>query len=70
MFIATDTNFAPWMVAPSDRKKNVRLNIISDILKKVPYKELPREKVKLPARQKAGDYVEPDYPYKLIAQRY
>ena len=62
MFQATDTNFAPWRVAPSDRKKSVRLNIISDILKSIPYKELPREKLKLPARQKPGDYVEPDYP--------
>ncbi len=70
MFMASDTNFAPWRVAPSDRKKSVRLNIINDILKHVPYKELPREKLKLPARQKAGDYVEPDYPLKVIEQRY
>jgi len=70
MFAATDTNFAPWRVAPSDRKKSVRLNIISDILKRVPYKELPREKLKLPARQKAGGYVEPDHPLKIIEQRF
>ena len=70
MFLATDTNFAPWRVAPSNRKKNVRLNIIADILKRVPYKELPREKLKLPPRQKAGDYIEPDYPLKFIAQPY
>jgi polyphosphate kinase 2 len=70
MFVATDTDFAPWRVAPSDRKKSVRLNIISDILKRVPYKELPREKLKLPSRQKPGDYVEPDYPRKVIAQPY
>jgi len=70
MFAATDTNFAPWRVAPSDRKKSVRLNIISDILKRVPYKELPREKLKLPARQKPGDYVDPDYLLKVIEQRY
>jgi len=70
MFVATDTNFAPWRVAPSDRKKSVRLNIISDILKRVPYKELPREKLKLPPRQKAGDYVDPDYLAKVIEQRY
>jgi len=70
MFAATDTNFAPWRVAPSDRKKSVRLNIISDILKRVPYKELPREKLKLPARQKRGDYVDPDYLLKVIEQRY
>jgi len=70
MFAATDTNFAPWRVAPSDRKKSVRLNIISDILKRVPYKELPREKLKLPARQKPGDYVDPDYLLKVIELRY
>jgi polyphosphate kinase 2 (PPK2 family) len=70
MFLATDTNFAPWRVAPSNRKKTVRLNIINDILKSIPYKELPREKLKLPARQKAGGYVEPNYPYKVITQAY
>lgn len=70
MFAMTDTDFAPWRVAPSDRKKNVRLNIISDILQSVPYKELPRKKLTLPKRQKPGDYVEPDHPYRVIAQRY
>ena len=70
MFMATDTNFAPWRVAPSNRKKTVRLNIINDILKAIPYKALPREKIKLPARQKPGDYVEPNYPYKVIPQAY
>ena len=70
MFLATDTNFAPWRVAPSNNKKKVRLNIISDILKRVPYKELPREKLKLPPRQKPDGYVEPDYPLKFIAQSY
>ena len=41
-----------------------------DILKSIPYKALPREKIKLPARQKPGGYVEPNYPYKVIAQAY
>ena len=70
MFAATDTDYAPWLVAPSNHKKNVRLNIISDILRRVPYKRLPREKLKLPKRQKPGDYVEPDYPLKVIEQRF
>ena len=70
MFAATDTIHAPWRVAPSNRKKNVRLNIIGDILKRVPYKVLPREKIKLPVRQKPGDYVEPDHPIKYIDQAY
>src|SRR5579862_4455994 len=51
MFAATDTDFAPWLVAPSNSKKAVRLNIISDILQRVPYKELPAAKIKLPKRQ-------------------
>ena len=70
MFAATDTHFAPWRVAPSDRKKSVRLNIISDILKRVPYEELPRAKLKLPPRQKAGGYVEPEHPLNVIEQPY
>src|SRR5882672_8940774 len=40
MFKATDTAWAPWFVARSDDKKRARLNIISHILSKVPYKEL------------------------------
>jgi polyphosphate kinase len=68
MFTATDTGFAPWYVAPSNDKKKVRLNIISHLLKHVPYEEIKRETPKLPVRQKAGSYQEPDYPYKIISQ--
>ena len=48
----------------------VAMDIISDILQRVPYKKLPREKLKLPKRQKAGDYVEPNYPFRVIEQRF
>jgi polyphosphate kinase len=70
MFAATDMPFAPWYVARSDDKRRARLNIIAHLLEKVPYKNAPREKVKLPERQKAGGYREPDYPYKFIDDRY
>ena len=70
MFAATDTGFAPWYVAGSDDKKRARLNIITHLLDQIPYKEAPREKVKLPKRQKAGGYKEPDYPFKFIDERY
>ena len=66
MFAATDTGFAPWYVVHSDDKKRARLNLISHLLGSIPYEEVPREKVKLPARQKAGGYREPDYPYKVV----
>ncbi len=68
MFAATDTSWAPWFVTVSNDKKKTRLNIISHLLSKVPYKEVPRETVKLPKRQKAEDYREPDYPYKAIPE--
>jgi polyphosphate kinase len=66
MFAATDTRFAPWHVVRSDDKKRARLNLITHLLKQVPYQELPREKIKLPKRQKRGGYREPDYPFKFI----
>ena len=68
MFEATDTPWAPWYVVHSDDKKRARLNCISHLLKHIPYEALPREKVKLPDRQKAHGYKEPDYPYKLIPE--
>jgi polyphosphate kinase 2 (PPK2 family) len=66
MFAATDSSWAPWYVAQSDDKRRARLNIISHLLKHVPYKELPRQKVTLPKRQKPNGYREPDYPYKRV----
>jgi polyphosphate kinase 2 len=66
MFEKTDTTFAPWFVLHSDDKKRARLNIIAHLLSKVPYEEVPREKVKLPHRQKADGYQEPDYAYHRV----
>ena len=70
MFQATDSEHAPWYVVPSDDKRRARLNVISHLLAHVPYKAQRRAKVKLPPRQDLRDYVEPDYPYKLVQQRY
>jgi polyphosphate kinase 2 len=68
MFTATDTSWAPWFVVRSNDKRRARLNLITHLLSQIPYKEAPREKVKLPKRQKAKDYVEPDYPFKFIPE--
>ncbi len=70
MFQATDTSWAPWFVAKSEDKKRVRLNIITHLLAQIPYKELPRQKVKLPKRQKAKGYEEPTFPFKFVAEKY
>lgn len=66
MFQATDTSWAPWYVAFSDDKKRARLNIIRHLLHHIPYQAAKPEKIKLPKRQHAGDYKEPDYPFKII----
>jgi polyphosphate kinase len=68
MFKATDTSWAPWSVVRSDDKRRARLNVISDLLARIPYEDLPRDKPALPKRQKAHGYVEPDYPYKFVPE--
>ncbi len=54
MFKATDTAWAPWFVVRSDDKKRARLNLITHLLSRIPYEDVPRPKVKLPKRRKAG----------------
>ncbi len=66
MFQATDTAWAPWYVAHSDNKRRARLNIISHLLRHIPYEDMPRTKVKLPKRQEPHGYQEPEYPYKYV----
>jgi polyphosphate kinase 2 len=68
MFQATDTAWAPWFVANSNDKRRARLNIITDILSKIPYKKLDYPKVKLPKRQKRQGYKEIDYPFKKVPE--
>ena len=70
MFKATDTSWAPWYVVDSNDKKRARLNLISHLLTRIPYKKAPREKVELPKRGKAHGYVEPDYPYKFVPEKF
>jgi hypothetical protein len=56
MLAATDTKIAPWYIVRSDDKKRARLNCISHLLGLIPYKKVPREKVKLSERSKKGAY--------------
>jgi len=56
MFEATDTEWAPWHLVPSDDKKRARLNCISHLLSQIPYKELPRPRVKLGKRNLKDKY--------------
>jgi polyphosphate kinase len=68
MFLKTGTAWAPWRVAKSDDKRRARLNIITDLLKQIPYEKTPRPKIELPKRDKAHGYVEHDYSSKVIPE--
>ena len=72
MFAATDSTFAPWYVVRSDDKRRARLNVIHHLLSKVPYKDVTRKRKrpKLPDRQKRNGYVEPQYPFKYVPDKY
>ena len=56
MLKATDTKWAPWYILRSDDKKRGRLNCIAHLLKNIPYKEVPRPRIKLPKRSMKGAY--------------
>jgi len=56
MLKATDTKRAPWFILRSDDKRRARLNCIAHILDLIPYKKIPREKVRLPKRSMKGEY--------------
>jgi polyphosphate kinase len=56
MLDATDTKFAPWHIVNSDDKKQARLNLITHLLKQIPYKRIPQKTVKLPKRSMKHAY--------------
>ena len=56
MLAATDTETAPWNIVHSDDKKRARLNCISHLLSLIPYRQAPREKVKLAKRSMKDAY--------------
>jgi polyphosphate kinase 2 len=58
MLAATHTKVAPWYVVDADNKRSARLSCIAHLLSLIPYKEVKREKVKLPERQKPNGYKE------------
>ena len=67
MIRATDTDYAPWWIVPSDDKKQARINCISHILSSIPYERVPFEEPKLGKRQKRpDDFVEDTTPRRIV----
>jgi polyphosphate kinase 2 len=71
MLLATDTPTSPWYIVDADDKRRARLNCIAHLLSLIPYKDVKRQKVKLPKRQKPKGYQEPrNRSYKHVPQIY
>ena len=68
MLQATDTQWAPWYIVDSNDQRRARLNCITHLLSLIPYKEIKRDKIKLPKRQKRKGYVEPERTYRHVPQ--
>ena len=60
MFLASNSEWAPWHIVDNNDKKRGRLNIITHLLSQIPYEPLPPPAVKMPRPPSHGGYVEPD----------
>ncbi len=56
MFERTSIDEAPWYIVEGNDKKRERLNCMEHILSRIPYREIPHEKVVLPDRVFDPDY--------------
>ncbi len=59
MFIHTDIPESPWFVVESDDKRRARLNMIAHLISTIPYVEVDRPPLQLPARPKSKGYERP-----------
>ncbi|SDJ16502.1 polyphosphate kinase 2, PA0141 family [Frankineae bacterium MT45] len=64
MFVHTDTTQAPWFDVEADDKRRARINMIAHLLSTVPYSQVEREPITLPARPAAVNYIRP--PRELV----
>lgn len=57
---------APWWIVQADDKKAARLNCIHHLLEQIPYEEVERPLVELPARVRHPDYVRHEVPPEMF----
>jgi polyphosphate kinase 2 len=72
MLEATDTKHAPWYIVRTDDKRRGRLNCISHILSRIPYKKISHKEVQLPKRSTKEKYDDQASlkGRKFVAERY
>jgi polyphosphate kinase len=62
---------APWWVVQAVDKKKARLNCIAHLLSQMPYAEVPRASIDLPARVRNPDYIRQPVPAEMfVPERY
>ncbi|OED50379.1 polyphosphate kinase 2 [Leisingera sp. S232] len=69
MLERTNIPEAPWYVVEGNDKKRERLNCIEHLLTKIPYEEVPVEKVELPDRKYNPDYERQVLPDELYVPK-
>ena len=69
MFERTNIPEAPWYIVEGNDKKRERLNCIEHILSKIPYEDVPYEKVELPERVFNPDYDRKTLPPELYVPK-
>uniref|UniRef100_A0A9E8A356 ADP/GDP-polyphosphate phosphotransferase n=1 Tax=Bosea sp. NBC_00436 TaxID=2969620 RepID=A0A9E8A356_9HYPH len=71
MLERTHTEHAPWSVVQAVDKKRARLNMISHLLAQIPYEDVPKPEIVLPARVRNPDYLRhPVPPEMYVPERY
>ena len=65
MLERTHISEAPWWIVEAVDKKRARLNCINHLLGSLPYREVPREPITLPARVHNPDYIRCPIPKKM-----
>ncbi len=66
MLERTHIDEAPWWVVQAVDKKKARLNCIAHLLSLMPYAEVERPTIELPARVRNADYIRQPVPQSLI----
>lgn len=69
MFERTNIPEAPWYIVEGNDKKRERLNCIEHILTKIPYEDVPSEKIDLPERIFNPDYDRKTLPPELYVPK-
>lgn len=70
MFRFTDTSTSPWYVVDANNKRWARLDCISHLLSKIPYKDLTPQQIKLPKRQVDTGYKRPSLEILKVVPSY